>query len=196
MAETIEELVRETNAKIVTDNGFKLAMDPKVTMPESEGEIEGVIAGKADLSYTVALEVVPPIELADFQVDQAGEARHRGERGRDPGGAAARSPTRTSPIRAKGEGAKVEKGDRVIDHRSPARSTASRSRAASGEDIGVNVGSGTFIPGFEDQLIGMAAGETRTVNVTFPTNYLAEQLAGKDAVVRGRRRSRSRRRER
>ena len=51
----------------------------------------------------------------------------------------------------------------------------------SGEDVGVNVGSNTFIPGFEDQLIGMKAGEHRTVKVQFPTNYLSQELAGKDA---------------
>src|ERR1700759_3854152 len=67
MAEAIDELVRETNAKIVTDRGFKLAMDPKITMPESESEIEGIINGKSDLAYTLALEVVPPITLADFK---------------------------------------------------------------------------------------------------------------------------------
>src|ERR1051325_10207511 len=65
MAEAIDELVRETNAKIVTDHGLKLAMDPKITMPESEGEIEQIINGKSDLAYTVALELVPPITLAD-----------------------------------------------------------------------------------------------------------------------------------
>src|SRR3981189_147152 len=67
MAETIEEVVRETNAKIVTDGGFKLAMDPKITMPESQSEIDGIIAGKSDLAYTVPLEVVPKITLADFK---------------------------------------------------------------------------------------------------------------------------------
>src|ERR1043165_7116601 len=67
MAEAIDELVRETNAKIVSDHGLRLAMDPKITMPESQSEIEGVINGKSDLSYTVALEVVPPIALADFK---------------------------------------------------------------------------------------------------------------------------------
>src|ERR1700680_3586494 len=65
MAETIDQMVRETNAKIVTDRGFKLAMDPKITM--TEDEIENVIEGKTDLAYTVALEVVPPIVLADFK---------------------------------------------------------------------------------------------------------------------------------
>ena len=67
MAETIEQMVRETNAKIVTDRGLKLAMDPKITMTEDKAEIEGVIEGKTDLAYTVALEVVPPITLADFK---------------------------------------------------------------------------------------------------------------------------------
>src|SRR6201986_3239232 len=67
MAEAIDEVVRETNAKIVTDRGLKLAMDPKITMPESESEIEGVINGKSDLAYTFAVEVVPPITLADFK---------------------------------------------------------------------------------------------------------------------------------
>src|ERR1700752_2141287 len=56
MAETIDEVVRETNAKIISDHGLKLAMDPKITLPEAENEIEGVITGKSDLSYTVALE--------------------------------------------------------------------------------------------------------------------------------------------
>src|ERR1700744_770511 len=67
MAETIEEMVRETNAKIVTDHNLKLAMDPKITMPESESEIEGVINGKSDLAYTFAVEIVPPNTLADFK---------------------------------------------------------------------------------------------------------------------------------
>jgi len=51
-----------------------------------------------------------------------------------------------------------------------------------GEDVPVTIGSNTFIPGFEDQLIGIAPGENRTVNVTFPENYASEQLAGKAAA--------------
>src|SRR5262249_59831230 len=51
----------------------------------------------------------------------------------------------------------------------------------SGGDVGVNIGSGTFLPGFEDQLIGIGVGETRVVKITFPENYANAQLAGKDA---------------
>ena len=50
-----------------------------------------------------------------------------------------------------------------------------------GGDVAVNIGSSTFIPGFEDQLVGVAAGDKRTVNATFPEKYASDALAGKDA---------------
>lgn len=50
------------------------------------------------------------------------------------------------------------------------------------ENYELKIGSGQFIPGFEDQMIGLAVGEEKDVNVTFPENYQAEHLAGKDAV--------------
>ena len=67
MAETIEAIIREMNAKIVSDHGLKLAMEPKVTIPNEETEVEKVIGGQSDLAYTLALEVLPKIELADFK---------------------------------------------------------------------------------------------------------------------------------
>src|ERR1700726_3015361 len=66
MAETIETVVREVNAKIVDERGLKLAMEPQVTMPQEAVEVENVLAGKSDLAYRLALEVLPKIELADF----------------------------------------------------------------------------------------------------------------------------------
>lgn len=53
-----------------------------------------------------------------------------------------------------------------------------------GTDHALEIGSGAFIPGFEDQLIGLKIGETKDVNVTFPEEYHAEELAGKDAVFK------------
>lgn len=180
MAETIEEVVRETNAKIVTDRGFKLAMDPRITMPETQSEIEGIIAGKSDLAYTVALEVVPSITLADFK--QISLDRLTAEvTGAEIDEAVGKIAEQNRPFGAKGEDSKVEKGDRVVVKFSGTMD-GQPFEGGSGDDIPVHVGSNTFIPGFEDQLIGMAAGETRTVNVTFPKNYLAPNLAGKDAV--------------
>jgi trigger factor len=168
MAESIEAAVQEANAKIVSDNGFKLAMDPKVTLPSDENAVKDVIEGKADLSYSVAMEVLPTIELADFKgIELTRPVAEVSEADR--------------PFSAKAEGSKAEKGDKVtvsftgtLDGKPFEGGTA--------DDIGVEIGAGAFIPGFEEQLIGMAVGETRTVTVTFPTNYLAENLAGREAV--------------
>jgi trigger factor len=180
MAEAIEEVVRETNAKIVTDRGLKLAMDPKITMPESQSEIEGVIAGKSDLAYTVALEVVPPITLADFKqitLERLNAEVTDGEVEEAVGKIAEQS----RPFGPKAEGGKVESGDRVLVKFAGTIDGASF-EGGSGDDIAVQIGSNTFIPGFEEQLVGMAMGETRSVTITFPKNYLAPDLAGKEAV--------------
>ena len=180
MAETIDEVVRETNAKIVTDRGLKLAMDPKITMPENESEIEGIITGKSDLAYTIALEVVPPITLADFkQIELTRLTAEVTDAEVDE--AVGRIAEQSRPFAAKPEGGKVETGDRV-KVKFTGTMDGQPFEGGSGDDIDVQVGSHTFIPGFEEQLVGMAAGETRTVNVTFPQNYTAPKLAGKAAV--------------
>src|ERR1700749_315561 len=67
MAEVLETAGRAANNKIVADHGFKLATEPKVVLPSEEGAVENVIAGKSDLAYTVEMEIVPPIALADFK---------------------------------------------------------------------------------------------------------------------------------
>ena len=180
MAEAIEALVRETNAKIVTDNGFKLAMEPKVTLPEGKDEIESVFTGQSDLSYTVALEVLPPITLADFKGIKI-ERPVAEVTAAEIDEAVSRIANQNRPYSARADGGKVASGDRVtISYLGKIDGEAFE--GGTGDDIVVNVGSNTFIPGFEEQLIGMAAGESRTVNVRFPNNYLAEKLAGKDAV--------------
>jgi len=179
MAETIEALIRELNAKIVTDHGLKLAMEPKVTIPNEETEVEKVIGGQSDLAYTLAVEVLPKIELADFKGIKL-ERPVADVRDAQVTEALDRIAEQNRPFAARGEGGKVEKGDRVvIDFTGTLEGVPFE--GGTGGDVGVNVGSGTFIPGFEDQLIGMAAGETRQVKVTFPSNYTNAQLAGKDA---------------
>jgi len=61
MAETIDQTIRDTNTQIFTDRGFRLATEPKITMPTEQAEVEELLAGKTDLTYTVAIEVVPTI---------------------------------------------------------------------------------------------------------------------------------------
>jgi trigger factor len=179
MAETIEAVIREFNAKIVSDRGLKLAMEPKVTLPTEASEVEKVIGGESDLAYTLALELLPKIELGDFkgiklerQVADVNDAQVKQ--------ALDQIAEQNRPFAAKGEGAVVEKGDRVVVDFT-GRIDGNPFEGGTGGDIGVNVGSGTFLPGFEDQLIGMRAGETRLVKISFPANYLNTALAGKEA---------------
>ncbi len=61
---------------------------------------------------------------------------------------------------------------------------AKHSKAEKLKTIPLELGSGSFIPGFEEQLVGVKAGEEKDVNVTFPEEYHAEELAGKDAVFK------------
>ncbi|TXJ18948.1 MAG: trigger factor, partial [Afipia sp.] len=178
-AETVEQLIRDTNAGIFTERGFRLATEPKVTMPTEEKEIEAILEGKSDLNYSVAIEVVPAIELADFKSFNV-EKPVADVTDADVDEALKRIADQSRPYEAKAEGAKAEKGDRVtVAFKGTIDGVAFD--GGTGEGIQVVIGSGTFIPGFEDQLIGIASGVTRTVKASFPKNYAAPNLAGKDA---------------
>jgi len=178
MAEVIDAAVREANSKIVTDHGFKLATQPKVVLSSEEAAVERVIAGQSDLAYTVEMEILPPIALTDFktiklerllapvtdaEVDQAVEVIAEQNR----------------PFAPKAESA--GKGDRV---RVSFKGTIAGEpfEGGSAEDVPLQLGSGQFIPGFEDHLIGAKASESRTFDVKFPQDYPAKALAGKDAA--------------
>jgi trigger factor len=178
MAEVIEATVREANSKIVTDNGYRLAVEPKVVLPTDEGAVEGVIEGEADLSYTVEMEIVPAIALADFksikltrltsevsdeEIDKALQAIADQNR----------------PFVAKTEGA--ANGDRVtINFEGSLEGTPFE--GGTGEDVPLVMGAGQFIPGFEENLAGLKPGENKTFDVKFPDDYRATHLAGKNAT--------------
>jgi len=183
MAETIDQTIRDANTQIFTERGFRLAAEPKITMPTEKDEVEGLLAGKSDLTYTVAIEVVPPIQLADFK-SFAVEKLVADVTDADVDDAINRIAEQNRNYAAKGEGTKedvkAESGDRVtVNFKGTIDGTPFD--GGTGEGIQVVIGSNTFIPGFEDQLIGIAAGETRTVKATFPKNYASTTLAGKDA---------------
>jgi len=179
MAEVIETTVRDANNQIVSERGYKLAAEPKVTLPTDESAIEKLIAGKTDLNYTMALEIVPPIALGDFKsikltkltADVTDEEVNDG---------IARIVDQNKPYTLRPDGEKASKDDRVTV--SFAGTIDGKPfEGGSGDDAVVLIGSNTFIPGFEDQLIGIAQGETRTLKVTFPAHYMKQDLAGKAA---------------
>jgi trigger factor len=179
MAETVETVIRELNAQIVEQRGLRLAREPKVTIPNEETEVDRVISGQADLAYTLSFEVLPAITLADFGgiklerlVADVADA--------EIDAALNQIAEQNRPYAAKGERAKVEQGDRVvIDF--IGRIDGAPFAGGTGNDVAVNVGSNQFIPGFEDQLVGIGVGEMRLVKVTFPAAYPTETLAGKAA---------------
>ncbi|CCD85684.1 Trigger factor (TF), molecular chaperone involved in cell division [Bradyrhizobium sp. ORS 285] len=179
MAETIDQTIRDTNTQIFTERGFRLATEPKVTMPTEEAEVEKILAGQTDLTYTVAIEVVPAIALADFKTFSV-EKPVADITDADVDEAIKRLADANRSYAAKAEGAKAESGDRVkVNFKGTIDGVAFD--GGTGEGIDVVIGSNTFIPGFEDQLVGIAVGETRTLKVSFPTNYLNNELAGKAA---------------
>ena len=179
MAEVIEATVRDTNSQIVTDHKLKLAADPKVTLPTEQSAIEDLMAGKTDLDYTVAIEIVPPIKLADFKkIKLERITAEVSDKEIDEG--IERIADQNRPFAAKPAGEKAASADRVtVDFTGSIDGIPFE--GGTGGDVVVNIGSNTFIPGFEDQLIGVAAGDKRAVTATFPQNYMSEALAGKTA---------------
>src|SRR5262249_840991 len=154
-------------------------MEPKVKMTEDAAEVDRLIGGQSDLAYTLSLEVLPKIELGDFKTLKLD--RYTTEvTDAEVNDALNRIAEQNKPYAPKGEGAKVASGDRVVIDFT-GRIDGTPFEGGTGGDVGVNVGSGTFIPGFEDQLVGMAVGEKKLVTVTFPENYPNTALAAKQA---------------
>jgi trigger factor len=172
MADVLQNAVNEANRKIVEDNNLKLANEPQIQFPESQEDVEKAMEAKGDLAFTVALEVLPIFELADLsdvtvkkpvaEITESLERMAKQNRSFEPK-----------------EGAAAD-GDRVVVD-FVGRIDGAEFEGGKGEDIRVELGSNTFIPGFEDQLLGLKAGDTKLVKVTFPVNYMAAHLAGKDA---------------
>jgi len=148
-------------------------------MPTEKKEVDEILDGKSDLTYTVAIEVVPPIQLADFKGFSV-EKPVADVSDTDVDEAINRIAEQNRSYAAKEEGGKAESGDRVtVNFKGTIDGTPFD--GGTGESIQVVIGSNTFIPGFEDQLIGVGAGEGRTVKASFPKNYANATLAGKAA---------------
>src|ERR1700740_606419 len=179
MAETVEQTIRDTNSQIFSERGFRLATEPEGTMPTAEKAVDDIPPGKSDLTYPVSIEVVPAIQLADFKsftvekpVAEVTDA--------DVDEAIKRIADQNRSFAPKEEGAKAENGDRVtISFKGTIDGTPFD--GGTGENIQVVIGAGQFIPGFEEQLLGIATGETRNLKVSFPKNYASEKLAGQPA---------------
>lgn len=177
MGELIEGVVGEANQKALDDANIRPASQPHIHM---DAEMDEVVEGKADLSYHMHVDVMPEFDPADVktlkiekpvaEVDDALLDERLGQ-----------IAEQNQTFEPRGKTAKARDGDAVVmDFVGKVDGEAFEGGSAEGQTL--VLGSGRFIPGFEDQLVGVKAGEEKEVAVTFPEDYPAENLKGKDAV--------------
>jgi trigger factor len=178
MAEIVQSVLTEVARDTLASRGEKAAAPPDYKLPEDVSATEGILSGKADLDYTMTYEVLPKVDLADFKA--------------------------ISVEREIVEVTDAEIDDQLRQLAENARSFATKSGVAEtgdrltvsyvgkidgeefdggrDENVSMTIGGGQFIPGFSEQLVGMASGDDKTIKVTFPEDYSARNLAGKEAT--------------
>ena len=170
----ISEVARNT----LSERGEKAAMQPHYELPEDQGEANEVLAGNHDLAYTMSYEVLPKIELIDFKtisVDRPtvevadAEVEEQLTRLADS--------TRSYTTKA---GA-ADTGDRIT-LAYVGKIDGEPFEGGADDDAVIRIGDKRFIPGFEEQLVGLSSGDKKTIAVTFPEDYAASNLAGKEAT--------------
>ncbi len=177
MSELIEGLVAETNQKALEDADVRPASQPDVQM---DGDIEPVLEGKADLAYSLNVDVMPDFEPTDVKVLKI-ERPVTPVADADVDEALQKLADQNQQYKPRGKTAKAKDGDAVvIDFVGKIDGEPFDGGAA--EEQTLVIGSGRFIPGFEEQLIGVKTGDETELNVTFPEDYQAEELKGKEAV--------------
>jgi trigger factor len=172
--EALEQAVNQSTAKAIEDRGLRPALQPRVDLKElTEGK---------DVEFEVAIEVLPEIGKLDFSgielerlkaevpakdVDDALDRIAKANREQKPV-----DPPRPAQ---KGDALKLDFVGSVDGVEFP---------GGKAEDYVLELGSGSFIPGFEDQLLGAEVGKPLDVKVTFPSDYGNAELAGKEAVFK------------
>ncbi len=179
MGEVVQSAVGDARKQIASEQGVRFAGEPKLTFSDEQDLFERVYAGKADLDFSLDVEVLPTIEIQDHsgifltrQVAATTEA--------DVQETLERMAAATRAFEPREDAAAACDGDQlVIDFCGSIDGEAFEGGTAEGAEL--VLGSGQFIPGFEDQLLGARKGESRTVKVTFPADYGSQNLAGKAA---------------
>jgi trigger factor len=177
MAEIVNDLINKQTGEVLVERGERAAQKPEIAMTEDEKEADAILRGEQDFEFTIAYEVLPDFQLPDIstleierpvatvsdaeveeQVEKIAESARPYE---EKKGKAAKDDRITMDSAGSIDGTPFEGGTDA--------------------DATLVLGSGRFIPGFEDQLIGAKAGDELTVKVTFPADYQAAHLAGKEA---------------
>ncbi len=188
MGEIVQETLNETTQAALDQASIRPASQPELT---PVGDIEAVIKGNADLAYQIAVEMMPiftPVEPAslelnrpvyeptDADVDEALKNVAAGTKSYEPKkGKKKKGATEENWVATAADGDKL-----IIDFVGKIGDDAFEGGTAEGAEL--IIGSDQFIPGFEEQLVGAKKGETKVLNVTFPADYGAANLAGKAAT--------------
>ncbi|MEE4187355.1 MAG: trigger factor [Roseobacter sp.] len=174
MGEAMQESIDGAMNEHFKSSGDRPAMQPEVKMTNDDWK-EG-----DDVEVSMSYEALPEIPEVDFSaikleklVVKAGEA--------EVNEALANLAETAQDFKARKKGSKAKDGDQVVmDFVGKVDGEAFDGGAA--EDYPLVLGSNSFIPGFEEQLVGVKAGEEKAVVVTFPEDYQAENLKGKEAT--------------
>ncbi|MDX0602020.1 trigger factor [Sinorhizobium medicae] len=178
MADLVNEIVREKPTEILTSRGEKSATQPEIGMTEDEAEADKILKAEADFEFTVAYEIIPPIELKDASGIKV--TREVVDVGEDEVNEQIERIAESARTYESKKG-KAANGDRVtIDYLGKVDGEAFD--GGKDADAELVLGSNRFIPGFEEQLVGAKAGDEKTITVTFPADYPAANLAGKEAT--------------
>lgn len=178
MAELVNEIIRDQPTAILSERGEKSATQPEIVMTEDEKEAEKILSAQADLEFTLSYEIIPAIELKS--VDGIKVTREVVDVSEEE---------ITEQIEKIAESArtfeakkgKAADGDRVtMDYLGKVDGEAFD--GGKDEDAELVIGSNRFIPGFEEQLVGLKAGDEKVITVNFPADYPAANLAGKEAT--------------
>lgn len=178
MADLVNEIIREKPTAILSERGEKSATQPEIAMTEDQAEAEKILSAEADFEFTLAYEIIPAIALKDNSgIKVIREVVEIADKEVDDQILKIAESARTYETK-KG---KAAEGDRVtMDYLGKVDGEAFD--GGKDEDAELVIGSNRFIPGFEDQLVGLKAGDEKVITVTFPAEYPAANLAGKEAT--------------
>ncbi|MCV3737724.1 trigger factor [Rhizobium sp. TRM96647] len=178
MADLVNEIIRERPTTILSERGEKSATQPEVAMTEDQAEAEKILAAQADFEFTLSYEVIPAIALKDVSgIKITREVVDIDDKEVEEQILKIAESARSYETK-KG---KAATGDRVtMDYLGKVDGEAFD--GGKDEDAELVIGSNRFIPGFEDQLVGVKAGDEKVITVTFPADYPAAHLAGKEAT--------------
>lgn len=178
-----KEAVKQEAFELVANQCYTKALEQEKLIPVSDPKVEdSVFEENKDMELTIKVTLKPEVKLGDYKelhvekeavevTDEAVEEQVQGLRSRH-----------AKMVEAE-EGAVIEKGDfAIIDF----AGTVDGEPFSGGEGKGypLEVGSNSFIPGFEDQLVGLKKGDSTDVDVTFPEEYFVKELAGKQAIFK------------